>query len=86
MRTFLLCSLLMSCTTPSKNTRDAEFDVRLQQVESLGASHSFFIDMDRCFIDYLMCKNNAKLDKKCWSIHEKCVINTYRTYKQLELK
>lgn len=82
----LMVSLLTSCSHIENKNRDEEFDFRLRQQESLNLSHSFFIDTDRCFIDYLMCKQKEDKDKKCWGVHEQCVINVYRMHEQLKKK
>jgi hypothetical protein len=83
----VLVFALTSCATTQKTTsKDEEFDYRLKQLESLTLSHGFFIDIDRCFIDFLMCKNKNKEDKKCWGAHEQCVINIYHTYERLKKK
>jgi hypothetical protein len=82
----LLVLVTMGCAHSKQSNRDEEFDFRLRQQESLNLSHSFFIDTDRCFIDYLMCKQKEDKDKKCWGVHERCVINVYRMHEQLKKK
>lgn len=84
---FFILALSTSCTTQSplhKRIEDLQFQV--SQLEALSVSHGFFIDTDRCFIDYLMCKEKNKDSKKCWGVHERCVINVYRVYEQLKKK
>jgi hypothetical protein len=79
--------MLTTACTMTKSNRDEEFDLRLRQQESLNLSHSFLIDIDRCFIDYLMCKGKKNVvQTKCWGAHEQCVINTYRMYERLKKK
>jgi hypothetical protein len=87
LKYILMLLVLTSCaTTESVSPKNEEVEYRLKQLESLVMSHGFFIDTDRCFIDYLMCKNQNKEDKKCWGVHEQCVINVYRTYERLKKK
>jgi hypothetical protein len=83
----VLALALTSCATTQKtSSKDEEFDYRLKQLESLTTSHGFFIDIDRCFIDYLMCKTKDSSNKKCWGVHEQCVINVYHTHERLKKK
>jgi hypothetical protein len=78
---YLLCALIVSCSH-SHPSRDEEFEARLKQLESQAVSASFFIGTDRCFIDYLMCRQK-KNKASCWPGHEKCVINEYYMFKKL---
>jgi len=83
-----LTVFLVSCSTtkPNMGNRINELEFKVSQLEALSISHGFFIDTDRCFIDYLMCKEKNKDSKKCWGVHERCVINVYRVYEQLKKK
>jgi hypothetical protein len=78
--------MVSACASPASISRNEEFDFRLRQLEGVSLSHSFFIDTDRCFIDLLMCKSKNKDDKKCWGVHETCVINVYHMHEQLKKK
>ena len=90
----LLCIMVLtSCVHQEPTTlnnqefddRVEQLDYRVKQLESMNLSHSFFIDTDRCFIDYLMCKTKDN-NKKCWGVHEQCVISVYHMYEQLKKK
>ena len=77
--------LVSACVTPLKN-RDEEFDFRIRQVEHMLRGQGYMLDIDRCGIDYLFCKDKKIDHKKCWARLEICVKDQYNLNELLKKK
>lgn len=92
MRYILVLLLLTACAhrDPLDNevqeTKDKlqvehinELRKKVRDLEDQQSSNMFMIELDRCFIDLLMCERGKKT--QCWERHEQCAINVHRMYK-----
>lgn len=89
MKFILPCILLMSCAhqenvrSVDEETSKAISDFMAQTKEDIRRI-DYFIEHDRCFTTYNMCMvQKKKSPELCWDNHEKCVVDTYRKWKNL---
>jgi len=57
-----------------------DLEMRVKRMEDIIKSHSFMIDNDRCWLDYLLCIEK-KPKNGCTRQQERCVVDGYRKFK-----
>jgi hypothetical protein len=72
---------LASCSHTVPHTSD-EVEFRLKRLESLNFGLSYMVDVDRCHINYLLCKDTKQTD--CWKRLEQCMKNEYNKFQTLK--
>lgn len=84
LNTLSLFIALTSCATSGQSKHDKMFEARIKQLEYLSHAQGYMLNIDRCHIDYLLCRDKKVEQKKCWMRMETCAINQYRMYEQFK--